>query len=185
MLKRLSESLVRYARPPLVWSTFILSVLFPAVIFPWVARIRTGLAGEVGPIDLTFAPSAENLFSMVAAYGAEGRAFYRVTELTVDVVYPLSYGFFLSFLITLTFRRVFPAGSWMQRLNLVPLAGMLFDFLENFGIVGLLSTYPAQIAWLAAFTSAANTVKWIFSGGGALLGVVGALLFAGKLLFKK
>ena len=86
---------------------------------------------------------------------------------------------FLGLAITWSFRRAFPTGSWIQQLNLVPFAALVFDILENLGIVSLLSTYPQQFTWLAILTIILNVIKWVFAGGSVVLvfiGLFGALV---------
>ena len=68
-----------------------------------------------------------------------------------------------------------------QLLNVLPFGALIFDYLENIGIVSLLSTYPKQIAGLAIFMSLANITKWLFVGASVL-----ALLYTfGTWLIKK
>jgi len=180
MIHKLSNWLVKNAKGWLVLLMMGLFFLFNLVIMPNGQKWLGGTTDEVGAIDLTFGASPETLFEKVAAYGEQGRHAYRIFALTADVGYPIIYSIFLGLAVTWSFRRAFPAGSWLQRLNLVPFAALVFDILENLGIVGLLSTYPQQLVWLAYLTIILNIIKWIFAGGSVFLlfiGMVG-LLFA-------
>ena len=66
----------------------------------------------------------------------------------------------------------------MPYLALLPLLGMLFDYLENISIVILLSYYPQKIVGVAYFGGVATFCKWIFlfSGMGVIL--VGLIAWA-------
>ena len=64
----------------------------------------------------------------------------------------------------------------MQRLNVWFLGGWLFDLLENLGIVGMLTVFPATPAWLGWLTTGFTLIKWLFAGGGMLLLVVGLVM---------
>jgi hypothetical protein len=123
------------------------------------------------------------MFNKVAAYGEQGRSVYRIFALTADIAYPIIYSIFLGLAITFLFRRIFPLESGLQKLNLLPFAALVFDVLENLGIVALLSTYPQKFTWLAVITSLINFIKWVCAGGSTLLvlaGLVGWLVVSLK-----
>lgn len=171
-MKTISDWLGRLAQGWLIGVAFGVMVFCMAVLLPR-AETQIKAAGASGPIDLLFFPSPENSFGIAAALGPEGRAAYRLTELTVDVLYPLAYSLFYSLLISVLLRRVVAAGHPFRQLNLLPLGALFFDFLENAGIVTLLTVFPAQPLGLGLFLQVANGVKWLFAGAS-----VAALLFA-------
>jgi hypothetical protein len=183
MLTSLNNWLVRNAKGWLILVFMGLFFLFNLVVMPSGQKWLGGSTDEVGSIDLTLAASPATLFNKVAAYGEQGRSAYRIFALTADVAYPIIYSIFLGLAITFLFRRIFPLESRLQKLNLLPFAALLFDVLENLGIVALLSTYPQQITWLAVTTSFINFIKWVCAGGSTLLvlaGLVGWLLISLK-----
>lgn len=150
----------------------LLYVSFPAY---WLKNAETTinqLAGKpVGIIDLTMGFNPARTLRMVADYGPAARVYYAQTELTVDVVYPLLYGFLLAIILTLLFRhRAYKPFEWV---TLVPFAGTLFDYLENAAIVGLLTSYPAQSPALAVVGEMAKLAKWVLFGASVLLIVYG------------
>jgi hypothetical protein len=50
-------------------------------------------------------------------------------------------------------------------LNLVPVAGVLFDYTENVLASVVMLRYPAE-SWIAAtLASPATAIKWVFVGG--------------------
>jgi hypothetical protein len=121
---------------------------------------------------------------MVAAYGEAGRASYRTFELTGDIIYPIVYTLFFALLITWLFQRGFARDSRMQKMNVVPLGGWLFDLFENLGIVTMLSVYPATPAVLAWITALLTLVKWLFAAATIVLILIG-LVMALKNGFRK
>ena len=179
MLNKLSETLRKYASGWLVLVFLAGEMFFNAVILPnQQAKIEAG-SGGVGPIDLQLFYTPEKVYSMVAAYGEAGRASYRTFELTGDIVYPIVYTLFFSLLITWLFQRGFASNSNMQKYNVVPFGGWLFDLLENLGIVTMLSVFPATPAALAWITAIFTLIKWLFAGASAvfmLIGLVKALM---------
>jgi len=47
---------------------------------------------------------------------------------------------------------------------MLPFVILVFDLLENFGIVAMLLNYPERLERLATATSLATSLKWIFVG---------------------
>ena len=175
MLTSLNNWLVKNSKGWLILVFMGLFFLFNLVVMPSGQKWLGGSTDEVGSIDLTLAATPATLFSKVADYGEQGRAVYRIFALTADVVYPIIYSIFLGLAITFLFRRIFPLESGLQKLNLLPFAALVFDVLENLGIVALLSTFPQQITWLAVLTIIINFIKWVCAGGSTLLVLAGLI----------
>ncbi len=173
MLDQISEMLKRYARGWLVLVFFAGEILFNAIVMPAQQAKLEAASSGIGPIDLQLFYTPEKVYSMVAAYGSTGRASYRVTELTADIVYPIVYTLFFALLITWLFQRGFAADSRMQKMNVVPLGGWLFDLLENLCIITMLSIHPSTPAILAWVATLFTLVKWLFAGATIILILIG------------
>jgi hypothetical protein len=158
----------------------ILDVLFMVGVMPYMQLLMALATNQhPQPIDLcipTWTPAQG--FALIESYGDAGRTMYRNIELTADTVYPLVYGFAFALLITFLIRKIAPSNKWMPYLALLPLMGMLFDYLENISILILLSYYPQKIVGVAYFGGVATFCKWIFlfSGMGVIL--VGLIAWA-------
>ncbi|MBI5942763.1 MAG: hypothetical protein HY864_00200 [Chloroflexi bacterium] len=179
MLIKLSDTLKKYAKGWLVLILFLLDAVFMGYVMPSIGTTMN----SSGPIDLLFFYTPQTAYEMVAAYGEQVREAYRITELTVDIIYPIVYTLFFSLLITWLFQRGFPAESKMQRLNVVSFGAWLFDLFENLGIVTMLSVYPSTPALVAWLTTIFTMVKWTFAGAGGILILIG-LVMAAKNKFK-
>ncbi|MCC6299981.1 MAG: hypothetical protein IT314_11835 [Anaerolineales bacterium] len=180
MLDELSATLRKYGNGWLAL-VFLAGVLFfNAVILPrQEAKIRDG-SGDVGPIDLQLFYTPDKVYSMVESYGEAGRADYRLFELTGDILYPIVYTLFFSLAITWLFQRGFASNSAMQKYNVVPFGGWLFDLLENLGIVTMLSIFPSTPAALAWLTALFTFIKWLFAIASGLLLLLGLVKAARK-----
>ncbi|MFZ5809521.1 MAG: hypothetical protein ACOY16_09610 [Chloroflexota bacterium] len=178
MLVRLSQTLRQYATGWLVLVLFALTLSFEGLIFPALDKLITSAGAS--PLDLLFFYTPQQAYERIAAYGETGRAAYRITELTADVLYPTVYSLFLGLLISWLFRRGFESQASIQRLNVTPLGAWLFDLLENLGIVTMLTIYPDTPAWLAWLTAVFTMTKWCFAGASILLALVGAAAAIGK-----
>ena len=98
---------------------------------------------------------AADLFDALDQLDASARAVYAATALTIDMVFPASYGLLLAVLLF----RLFRGGA---RLYLLPLAVALADALENIAVAALVvlshDGAPSPLAWPAAVFT---LVKWV------------------------
>jgi len=101
--------------------------------------------------------------------------------LTLDLIYPLVYGLLISFLLIVTFQRAFPKKNSADLAVFIPWSGVLFDYLENFGLATMYLSYPTELIPIAWMTAVFTTTKWTLIGIGFLLILVGAV----KLAFDK
>ena len=150
----------RYAN----WMTLIgllaLYLLFGAVILANAEKKINTLAGkEVGVIDLQLGFNPKHTLQMVEDYGEQGRAYFRHTELTLDIVYPIVYSLLFAVIITMIYRKLL--GRPVGYLNLLPFVAWFFDLLENITIVNLLSHYPEQSMLMATLCELFKMIKFL------------------------
>lgn len=138
-----------------------------------------------GLMDLSFGFTPERGYSILESYGEEGRKVYQFVESFVDIIYPIIYTTAFILLISFLFNK----NNWNARkvgiLNIVPLAGMVFDMLENFGIIQMLRAFPEKVDFWAKFASNAGLIKWGFAGITILLVLGGLIVWILSLLRKK
>jgi len=178
MLANFSRFLAQLAKGWVILLAFAVMALCMAVLLPG-AEAAIKATGASGPIDLMFFPLPAQSYAVVEALGQAGRASYRLTELSVDLIYPLAYTLFYSLLMTALLQRALDKSSRWQLLNLLPFGALVFDLLENIGIVSMLSMYPLQPAALGIYTLVVNGIKWVFAGASsaALLVSLGIFLW--------
>ncbi len=157
---RWSQALERYARGPLILFFTVMSALFGLVVLPRGGAQLKSTSGGVGPIDTLFFYTPDRVYDMIAAYGEAGRAMYRTSALTADLIYPIAYSLFLGLAITWCFRQLPVRWHWGRRLNLLPFGAALFDVLENISVVAMLSVYPARPTLLAWVATTFTMTKW-------------------------
>lgn len=184
MLQKISNNLHAWAKGWLVAALLALDLLFMLVIMPLTGALIKSGTGLEQPLDLMLFASPAKMFAMIERYGEYGRAFYRATELTLDIFYPIVYTLALGLLISWLFQRGFKSDSKMQKLNVTPVGAWFFDLLENLGIVTMLTMWPSQPVVVARLTMIFTTAKWLFAGGSVLLIIVG-LAAAAKNGFRK
>ncbi len=157
----------QYARPEILILLFSIVVIVNFLLFPLLMPAGEGLR----PLDIMFAYSPSEAYEMIASYGEETRKNYIRGLLFIDFAYPVIYSLLLGFGIYLSWRN--------PRLSLQPLVIMAADYLENTGIIIMLSAWPEQITALAIATSIFTTLKWLMVALSVIIIIAG---FARKLI---
>ncbi len=151
---------------------FIILVLFPAF-----STEAYGL-----PLDLMFHYSPDQAYNLIESYGPIIRHSYAINALTLDVIYPLTYSLMLAVWLSMLLKG-------QSRLNCViltlPFFILLFDLLENSGIVVMLANYPQRLDSIARLTSMATSIKWSFAAAVILLTLSLSLLRLAQYLHRK
>ncbi|MBD3327899.1 hypothetical protein GF340_01195 [Candidatus Peregrinibacteria bacterium] len=99
---------------------------------------------------------------LLETLGEDGRDLYLTHQIPVDFLYPGFFAVTYMLLLSFIFKRVFSDDSWMQVLVFVPFLAGIFDYLENIGIIAMLTQYPD-------LPSAIVTLSSVFSVGKSTL----------------
>ena len=159
----------------------IIFLLFTILVLPNQTR-GASTGEEIGSPDLSIYYSADDLYHMAEAYGADGRLEYIRARFTFDLIWPLVYTFFLVTTISWIFQKIILEQSPWRLVNLLPVLGMLGDYLENFSTSIVMWRYPLAtpvIAWLAGMIT---FFKWVFVAGSFISLLVGLFLLVRQLL---
>jgi hypothetical protein len=143
-----------------------------------VPRMRALTGGHVY-LDFGFANAAQ-AYRLLDAFGEAGRRAQLLLLPTVDVVLPLAASLFQVVAIAYAVRAAFGAASRYRGLALVGGLSLVFDYLENLAIAGLVLTYPDRHLGLAALTHALTSMKMASYGLS-----IGLLLILGCLALRR
>ncbi len=91
--------------------------------------------------------------------GEDGRETYLYYQIPVDFIYPFLFGLCYSLLLAYFIKRLQRLDTALIYFCLLPILAGLADYLENFGIVYLLSTFPALPDWAIKITNIFSVVK--------------------------
>jgi len=173
MADKLIGLLTKFATGKLVilflFAVIAINVFALPVIYP---RFET--------LDLQPSYSPAKAYNLITSYGEEGRQYYALIELTLDLVYPILSALLFSSLTIYTFRRLFPLNSFWQKLPLLGLIVMAVDYLENTGIVVMLLNYPRRLEVVAQAANIFTVTKFALSQIELILMAVGLLGWLGK-----
>ncbi len=145
----------------LFWLSLALALALYAVMVLWsLPRIQAAAGGAL-PFDLR--PTGYGFDDAAAFLGqisAEGRRFYLHTQHWLDTFYPP----LLAIALASGIRWLSPQGwgRWTIALMLLPVPGLLFDWLENARVATLLSASDVSAAMVAG-ASAATLLKSAFT----------------------
>ncbi len=140
---------------------FIFTPVFSGFIFPYF-RTLYGLDNHTF-LDVQFGFTPEYARALVESYGDYGRKGVAFITGIIDSIYPFVYGLFLALVIS-RLRIKSSRLKSSQLLNLLPFVAMVFDFIENTGILLMINIHPAQNASIANISSFAGIMKWLVLG---------------------
>ena len=183
MMKRISLWLHNVSTGWVALAALAIFLLFTALVLPRQAAQSEAETGEAGSPDTSLFYAPDDLYRWAEAYGPAGRAAYIRARLTFDVIWPLVYTAFLSTAIAWIYGKAFAADSRWRRMNLAPVLGALFDYLENATAALVIWRYPARTPIIDMAAPVFTLVKWIFVGGSfavLALGVAVAMWRWGK-----
>jgi hypothetical protein len=178
MLKKLSNKIYQFSSGLVTLLGLIIFGLFIGFVLPQQANRAEAVSQGVGSPDMSYFYSSTDLYNMAEIYGAEGRAAYVRARFTFDLIFPLTYLFFLATSISLVMMRAVPdANSRWRYLNLFPVFGVLFDYLENIAASVVMLNYPQPTPVLDLLAPIFTLVKWFFVNGSFVI-LVSALMVA-------
>ena len=154
-----SDSFLFRSKTIIVFSlAFFLTIAF--VLPEQSSRLREEIGDNPTP-DLSFIFSVEDLYSWAEAYGKDGRESYIRTRLTFDIIWPLIYsGFLFSSIGGLLYRSDL-RDSIVDRLLLLPLGSLVFDYLENISSSIVMWRYPLRTPIVDFAVTVFTPLKWI------------------------
>lgn len=145
----------------------MLFLLLSATVFFWLFNFShvsfsnpslIKISGGKGLLDVMPFYSAQEAFSMLGRYGAEGRELY-LKFLAADFIFIPVYSLGFALLFTRSVRARFSENNNWLWLNLLPLAIGFFDCLENLSILSMLLMYPETNLALGTFSGIATLCK--------------------------
>jgi hypothetical protein len=153
-----------------------LANLVMMALFNIRGRALQAWSGYVDPIlDVKFGYSPAFAHERIRALGEGGRQIYALTQLTLDIAYPIAYTLLFS-LIVIRLYQPFSHKKWVHALRWVPFVAGGADVVENVNIAAMLMLFPIESGVLATIASVAGMVKWSFVALSMTMVGVGVIL---------
>lgn len=144
----------------------VLMVAFMGWVLPDQSAKAEAVANGAGSPDTSFIYSPDTLFEFAETYGEAGRQAYIRARWTFDLVFPMVYGGFLITASGWLLEKSTSPESKLRWLILVPLLGVVLDYLENTAATLVMGAYPTRLGWVAFLASGFTLIKWVFVYGG-------------------
>ena len=160
MIKLLQEIIYRESKGKTVLILFILTnlvyVFMLAVTIPKV----TEFAGGMKLLDMMPAGyDTQYVNSLFSALGVEGRFAYLYSQIPVDMIYPMLFGFSYCLLFAWFLKKTNLNESSFFYLCFLPVFAGISDYIENFGIITLLKNYPNYSQETVSITNTFSMLK--------------------------
>lgn len=164
-------------------SVSILLIIFLFSMFMMRNAIATlkEITGGIGILDLHFSYTIQEIYETLFLQGVEGRSYYLSTFFIIDFIYPLTYAFFYSVVISYFFKVLKIKNKIVNFFIILPFIGMSFDYLENLFLSIILMKYPTKLYYLGLISSYSTKLKFLC----VYLSLLIAILLFLVILFKK
>jgi hypothetical protein len=93
--------------------------------------------------------------------GEIGRGTYLINQIPVDMIYPLLFGLTYCLLLAYFLKKLNKLNVPFSYLCLLPIIAGIADYLENFGIIAMLKSYPELTEIAVKTTSSFSVIKSI------------------------
>lgn len=142
----------------LLWMVF---TGFSVVIFNFgfLSALERHSQGNIILDNTFFFYTTGDVNQLFTTYGDAGRALYLSHLLVFDFKYPALFFATNAASLVCLLNYLMPAAKITNHIHLLPLAPTILDYLENFGILMLLVSYPSPNPGVAAITSLATIIK--------------------------
>jgi len=142
----------------------LIVLLVAGLIFQFIFQYRNNTlktySGEDKPtLDSNLCYDSKSAYALFTKLKDPGRKLYAWTEITVDLIFPIIYAFFLSLLIIYLFQKC-SINTSEQFVVMLPFIAMLFDYGENILIAVMLFAYPQEHPALVSIASVFTKLKW-------------------------
>jgi hypothetical protein len=163
----------------------VTSCIYSIMVFMTIPRVMS-FAGGMALFDLMPGGySVKYANSLLAALGRDGRDAYLYTQLPFDMLYPGLFGITYCLILAYVLVQLGKFDSMLFWLCLLPVGGGMFDYLENFGIIAMLTTYPAAPPIITQVASTFTVLKSSFTTVYFIVLVMSLLTLGVKKLFTK
>ena len=176
ILKKISNGLYTVSSGWVTLISLIIFLLFTSLVLPVQSVQANDISGDVGSPDTSFFYTPQDIYEMAEAYGNQGRVAYIQARFTFDLVWPLVYTFFLVTTISWLIKRVIPGDSTWRMVNLLPLWGMIADYLKNIATSIVMWRYPQTTPLLDWLAGIITTLKWLLISSSFIVLLAGLVL---------
>jgi hypothetical protein len=161
-MKRLTKFLEKNISGKKVLGLFILTNV--VYVFMLTVTIPKTMEFSKGMNLLDMMPTGYDLnyvSELLNSLGEIGRETYLTNQIPVDMIYPILFGLTYCLLLAYFLKKLNKLNSPFTYLCLIPIIAGIADYLENFGIIAMLKSYPDLTEISVKTTSSFSLIKSI------------------------
>lgn len=156
----MKEYIIRNAKGRKIIILFTVTMIFYAIMLAVTIPLVMSEAGgmkllDMMPMGYTF----EYVSMLMAALGTEGRFAYMFYQIPFDMIYPALFGITWSLVFTYFLKKTGKHGSGLFLISILPFIAAIADYLENFSIIVILSTWPDTSEVIAKAANLFSIIK--------------------------
>ena len=139
---------------------FVLSTLVYFLMMTFTIPNLAGIANGMKILDLI--PEGydkQYVDSLFTALGENGRYAYLYYQIPLDLIFPLLYGVGFCLLFAFFLRKINQLTSPFFYFSFLPLIAAISDFIENIGIITMLTQFPNYSEETVTITSTISFLK--------------------------
>ena len=161
-MNRIAKILEKNISGKKVLSLFILTNVI--YLFMLIVTIPKTMGFSNGMKLLDMLPTGYNqdyVNELFRTLGENGRDIYLTNQIPVDMIYPLLFGLTYSLLLAYFLKKLNKLKHPFTYLCLLPIIAGIADYLENFGIITMLNSYPDLTETTVNATNTFSVIKSI------------------------
>lgn len=159
-MKQLTKLIERNISGKKVLGLFILTNV--VYVFMLIVTIPLTMNFSNGMELLDMIPTGYDLnyvSELFSSLGENGRKTYLTNQIPVDMIYPLLFGLTYCLLLAYFLKKLNKLNAPYTYLCLLPIIAGIADYLENFGIITMLKSYPDLTEIAVKTTNSFSLIK--------------------------
>ena len=161
-MKRLNTFLYTHISGIKVLGLFLLTNVIYAVMLLITIPRTMNFSGGMKLLDMI--PTGYDLnyvTELFSSLGEDGRRSYLTNQIPVDMIYPFLFGLSYCLLLAYFIKKLNKLYLPYSYLCLLPIIAAVADYLENFGIIAMLTSFPDLAQTLVSTTNIFSIIKSI------------------------
>jgi len=171
----MSDTLFHWVERAATWPFVVLLFILFLTCSQGFEWRRAKLGSENSSLDSRFWYSETQAQCFFECIGERGRHLYAVTEVTLDLLFPLVYGTLFAAMMV----HLYPRSS-AHLLVMVPLVTAALDLVENVTLACLAWQFDGHVSTVIRFAALVTAGKTVLFIGSAVLLLAGAVLGIGR-----
>lgn len=135
------------------------NTVYAAMIFITIPKVMA-FSGGLKLLDMMpLGYDLDDVNALFTALGEKGRGIYLYSQIPVDMIYPFLFGISYSLIYAYFLHKLGKLDSVFFYVSLLPLVAGTADYLENTGIVLMLTSFPNVSPVMASLTNVCSIIK--------------------------